>query len=259
MRSPATDIAEIINDSGLGTIGVDIFVGSDQPPQPDTAIFVQRTGITESNSPNSNLGYQYPTVQVIVRAGKGERQKGDLLVEEVQKVLHGLTDIRVYDSLYVYVFLLSGPFDLAQDQVMRPLTSLNFDMMRKQVAELLVGTCNQHSSSDEGPLTEYTFIRSAETLLQWTSISVIMTTNLFHSSHVITLSSTSSKITETVCLRSTAIQLNKANSNLTKWTYILSNAVNESSIAARLTGRIPAGQGTSENRSSTSADLTETT
>lgn len=128
MKSPATDIATILQNSGVGTIGIDIFVGSDQPPEPDEAIFIQRTGVTEPNSPN--LAYEYPTVQTVVRSYKGGRQACDTKVEQVVNALHGVVDIEVNESKYVQIFILSGPIDMLQDQVMRPITSINFSTMR---------------------------------------------------------------------------------------------------------------------------------
>lgn len=122
------DFADILQNHGAGTIGVDIFAGLDQPSEPADAIFIVNTGTFQSNMPS--LDYSYLSCQVTIRGAKGQRLAVDARTEEVLSMLHGLVDYSINDRRYVYIFQDSGPVSVLEDGTMRPKNIINFNAMR---------------------------------------------------------------------------------------------------------------------------------
>lgn len=123
-----TDIALLLEQEGVGTVGSDIFAGIDQPSVPDNAIFVVATGTYQPQSPN--LDYSYPTVQISVRSAKGMKQECDNLADVVINKLHGLTNAIISGNRYVQIFQNSGPVSFLEDGTMRPKNIINFSAIR---------------------------------------------------------------------------------------------------------------------------------
>lgn len=125
------DFADILEASGAGTVGTDIFAGLDQPSEPANAIFIVSTGTSRPNMPS--LNYSYPSCQVAIRSEKGSKVICDERTEEILSILHGLTDYSVNNSRYVYIFQSSGPVGLLEDGTMRPKNVINFNTMRTAI------------------------------------------------------------------------------------------------------------------------------
>ena len=125
------DVAGILQNYGVGTIGVDIFAGLDQPSLPPDAIFVVNTGTYQPSSPN--LDYSYPSCQITIRSEKGYRQACDDRTKEVYDVLHGLTNYSINENRYVQIFQSSGPISVLEDGTMRPKNLVNFNAMRTTI------------------------------------------------------------------------------------------------------------------------------
>lgn len=127
-KSPATDIAMVLETKGIGKVGVNIFIGEDAPPKPDFLVTVHDTGVYTPDSPN--LGYKQPTIQVVVRDVKGGYQNGISIAYKINDELHGITALSKNESSYVLIFNLSGPMAVGYDDSRRPLFSVNFRTMR---------------------------------------------------------------------------------------------------------------------------------
>jgi len=125
------DIAGILQDYGVGTIGVNLFAGLDQPSSPSGVIFVVNTGTYQPNI--TNLDYSYPSCQVTIRSEKGERASCDDRTKEVVDILHGLTNYSINYNRYIQIFQNSGPISLLEDGTMRPKNIVNFNSMRTTI------------------------------------------------------------------------------------------------------------------------------
>ncbi len=62
---PSHDIAALLEDNGIGTMGTDIFV-NDEPPDPDNCVTIYDTGGASGPVTNAKT-YKEPTIQIRVR------------------------------------------------------------------------------------------------------------------------------------------------------------------------------------------------
>jgi len=123
-----TDCANILETFGVGTVGIDIFAGLDQPDLPNAAILLVSTGSYQPSMPS--LDYSFLTLQVTVRDSEGNKQGCDATTDTVIDILHGLVDYTQGTSRYVQIFQNSGPISILEDGTMRPKNIVNFYALR---------------------------------------------------------------------------------------------------------------------------------
>jgi len=129
MKSPAFDIATILQDNGFGAIGINIFTTDDQPPLPDSIIIVKDTGTSWPDGTRQNI--EYPSLQITGRDRKGFAIACEQKVRNIKNLLRTIIKYDVNGSYYAYIDQTFGPNDLGLDEVMRPLYTLNITCFRQ--------------------------------------------------------------------------------------------------------------------------------
>ena len=119
----AQEIAGLTYDDS-GSTG-NVYVGM-TPDSPDDVVMVKGSG-GEGN--DTKLGYDAPTIQVIVRGGPAyDRTAGYNRAREVYDVLAGLTSTALPDGTWLVMAraLASEPADIGADENGRQEWSMNF-------------------------------------------------------------------------------------------------------------------------------------
>ena len=132
MTSPAEDIAQILDDEGLGTIGTDIFVGTvpDTEDAPAAAIGVIDTGALFL-SPKWKRDEL--TVQILVRGPRRAYNTGYATAKAVMDTLLGIEPVTVNSHDYVLFVILGGIAHLGNDARDRAMFSINFKVVLENV------------------------------------------------------------------------------------------------------------------------------
>lgn len=130
MNAPSEDIKDMLAaESSLGlTFGTDLHVHK-YPESPDQLVSVQDTG---GYDPIAQYVYDKPTVQVIVRGGKGTRAYTTAwaLAKGVRDALHAKVNETWNGTRYIAIYSVGDILDLGEDENSRPLLSLNFRIDR---------------------------------------------------------------------------------------------------------------------------------
>ncbi len=71
-----------------------------------------------------------PTIQILVRADKGEYEQAYNKIETISELLHGLSNITINNTNYINVWKLTEILSLGTDQKGRPVLSCNFRIKR---------------------------------------------------------------------------------------------------------------------------------
>ena len=132
MTSPAEDIAQILEDGGIGTIGTDIFIGTvpDTQDAPAAAIGVMDTGALFL-SPKWKRDEL--TVQVLIRGPERAYTTGYAKAKAVMDTLLGIQPVTVNAHDYVLFVILGGIAHLGNDKQDRAMFSLNFKVVLENV------------------------------------------------------------------------------------------------------------------------------
>lgn len=122
------EIAQYLHQQGLGVfapdgIGGDIFVAT-LPQAPDECVMLRPTG---GFAADSKLGYDDPTVQILVRGTQDPRTGGER-AQAIYGALQGLHDVALPGGTWVVscLGLQSGPVHIGSDGNGRHEYSLNF-------------------------------------------------------------------------------------------------------------------------------------
>lgn len=126
VNSPAFDMATILDRAGIGTIGVDLFVGV-EPETPDKCITVYDTG---GFSPNPKFLRDEPTVQFKSRGLPADGKTPADLLQSIRNVLLNSVNKTVGDSLYIQYREFGGIIDLGADEKNRVMYVTNFRLVR---------------------------------------------------------------------------------------------------------------------------------
>ena len=129
MRSPAFDIATVLQDGGFGTIGVNIFTTEDQDSSPDSIIIVKDTGTVWPDGTRQDM--EYPALQIVCRDRRGAGQACEEKIRNIKNYLKTITRYTVNGSYIVYIDQANGPTEIGVDATMRPLYSLNMSCLRQ--------------------------------------------------------------------------------------------------------------------------------
>jgi hypothetical protein len=135
MNTPSKDIMSILVDVGIASAVAtnDWFVvGEDFPITPDRAIRVMISG---GNAPalnlDGNVTYDQPTVQVMVRGKREDRQAAEEKARAIRDELHGLRDEAWGGSQYIQIWARGDILAAGQDERERPFYSVNFLIWRR--------------------------------------------------------------------------------------------------------------------------------
>jgi len=116
------DIAEYLEDEGIGTVGEDIFK-SMLPANIDDVVAVYETGGLE---PDPYLPTKSPTFQVFIRSSNYTTGMAQAMA--VRTALHRKANITLVagGNYYYYILLMSEPAHLGKDENGRDEFSMNF-------------------------------------------------------------------------------------------------------------------------------------
>jgi hypothetical protein len=129
MNSPAYDIATLLQDNGFGSIGVNIFVSDDQPPEQDSIIMVRDTGSFGPDTPRQNV--EWPTLQITTREARGQGQLCADKSRSIKNFLKNLTRVSINDVYFAFINQTNGPNYVGLDDVMRPSYTVNINCERE--------------------------------------------------------------------------------------------------------------------------------
>lgn len=134
MKSPAKQIAELLQIAAIGVIGGSnwgIFLGK-LPTSPNNAICCTASG---GPSPFPHLTINFPSVQVMVRGKAGSYEETENKCREIVAALLGLPAQNFNTDFWGGVRQLGDVISLGFDEVNRPLFSCNFSIIVETPAE----------------------------------------------------------------------------------------------------------------------------
>ena len=115
-------VAQVLSNAGLGTIGSNIFLGT-QPETPDNCISVHDTGGVE---PSIDYNDKMPTFQVLIRNTSYETAKANL--DTVRATLHQHRNAVLVsgETYFYYIYLIAEGGPIGRDENGRDVFSVNF-------------------------------------------------------------------------------------------------------------------------------------
>lgn len=119
------DIIQILQDNGIGTIGVDIFY-SQLPPSPDNVVVAFEYA---GEPPELHSNVEHPGLQIMVRNKSYDagRQK----IEQVRNALHGVAETIINGHRYLLIQARQSPESLGRDENGRALFVCNFRVTKE--------------------------------------------------------------------------------------------------------------------------------
>lgn len=120
------DIAQILQSNGIGTLGVDIFLGQ-LPASPDNVVAIFEYA---GEPPDLHANIEYPGLQVMVRNKRYDagRQK----IEQARNVLHGIVETVINGHRYLLIRANQSPFLLERDENNRAIFVCNFRLIKER-------------------------------------------------------------------------------------------------------------------------------
>ena len=126
INSPAFDVAFFLEDAGLGTREIDIFVGR-EPETPDNTITIYDTG---GFPPNPKYLRDNPSVQIKVRSATDDRKIAADILKDIRNVLLNSGDRISGGSIYIQYYEFGGIIDLGVDKQGRFIMVSNYRLVR---------------------------------------------------------------------------------------------------------------------------------
>ena len=123
--APSKDIAEILVNGGLCTLGTDLFI-PELPSSPDACVSI-------SDIPSGVAIYddvERPGVQILVRGDQNEYIVAYEKAHAIMLLMLASGGATHGESRYAGIWHVSGPHYLGFDTQKRPMFSLNFRTMR---------------------------------------------------------------------------------------------------------------------------------
>ena len=119
------DIAQILQNNGIGTLGADIFLGQ-LPASPDNVVAVFEYA---GEPPDLHSNVEYPGLQVLARNKSYDtgRQK----IEQAKNILHGLTETVINGHRYLLIQAKQSPAFLERDENNRAVFVCNFRVIKE--------------------------------------------------------------------------------------------------------------------------------
>jgi len=131
MNAPSVDIKDmLVADTSLSlTFATNLFVGK-EPGKPDNCTTIYDTpGFPPYLGLGGEVGYEYPSVQIIVRNTK-QATAWDL-IERIKDSLHGRNHQTWNNTLYMLIACSSGPALLDWDDNGNVRFVINFNLQRR--------------------------------------------------------------------------------------------------------------------------------
>lgn len=130
MNSPAKDICTILEQTRWAlslVFGTNLFVDI-LPENPDLAVSVFNLG----GRPPLSLEtvHEYPSIQIMVRGGRGGQVAAYDLSHNIKIALHKLTDEIISSVRYLEIVAQGDILTIGSDSRQRPLYSINFNLYR---------------------------------------------------------------------------------------------------------------------------------
>lgn len=121
------DVAQYLDDNGLGTLAADIFK-SFVPNTPDSCVTVLDTGGTK---PDSYLPTKSPTFQIYIRST--DYSSGKAKLDSVRALLHQVANEELVSgqTYFYYILALAEGGHLGRDANGRDLFSINFQALTR--------------------------------------------------------------------------------------------------------------------------------
>lgn len=116
------DVAQILENAGIGTFATTIFVGK-EPLTPDSSITVYRYG---GESPVPNLRLDYPNVQIRVRGAVNGYVAAEQVMQNIKNALTRLTKQTINTNVYVGFWQKGDTIFLRYDEKERPIFVSNW-------------------------------------------------------------------------------------------------------------------------------------
>lgn len=131
MSTPAEDLMSIAEDAGIGEVGKSSAWSLHLSKMPDTGSPDNVIGFFDTGGTASNPKWliDYPSVQVRVRAGRGDYREAWAKARAVKDALLGLPSQDVDDKRLVAVNMIGDIAFLGYDKRDRPQFSLNFALI----------------------------------------------------------------------------------------------------------------------------------
>lgn len=126
-NSPSLDIAGILVSQGLGTIGVEIFIGT-MPSSPNLCLAVYDT---PGNPPNAKWLRDEPTIQINIRGNPGAYQGAWTFAQQVKDVLLGLAPQLIGGINYALFVQIGEIFSDGPDINNRPKLITQWQLVRE--------------------------------------------------------------------------------------------------------------------------------
>lgn len=124
------DIAEYLEDQGMGTVGTDIFIGR-LHDTPDDCITVYAYAGEE---PDRAWNGEYPRLQIIVRRKTLEAPAGGVdayaRAYQVFNLFRNKPNLTMNGTLYRWIHPLHSPAQMGFDANKRPLIVMNFRIIK---------------------------------------------------------------------------------------------------------------------------------
>lgn len=126
--SPATDIAQLLNNENIATLSINLFVGM-LPPSVEglLAVIYDTPGV----SPNAKWLRDEPTVQCFVRGEKLKYTEAWAFAQLIKDTLLGHDPIVVNNSNVVLFTQIGDIFPLGADDQSRPRIASNWQLVRE--------------------------------------------------------------------------------------------------------------------------------
>lgn len=119
------DIAQILQNNGIGTLGIDIFWGQ-LPASPDNCVALFEYA---GEPPDLHSNVEYPGLQVLVR-NKGY-EAGRSKIEQIRSLLHGITETTLSSHRYLLIRANQSPEFLERDESGRAIFVCNFRVIKE--------------------------------------------------------------------------------------------------------------------------------
>ena len=122
------DIAEYLEDKGIGTVGTNIFAGQ-MPDTPDICVAVLAYAGQPPDEVSEDM--EYPGLQVMVRGEKNGFSAAMTKAYAVLNALHGVTDTTIETHYYYRISASQSPAQAGFDKNDRPLLVINFQVTKE--------------------------------------------------------------------------------------------------------------------------------
>ena len=121
------DVATLLNNAAIATLGTDLFIGF-LPAKPDSAVMVRSVAGLRSITTHSGVRYERPRIQVLVRAVDWPTAATRSAAAFLELFKH---NILIGTTRYIYIEPVDSPSDTGVDANDRRLLTFNCAVMKE--------------------------------------------------------------------------------------------------------------------------------